>query len=114
MYFVLANDYTRSISLNIVYTRRYALGHSVPLASGAYNRPHHYPLLPPSVDRLPPNTAGDFQVPNMFFLVLYDYLYRPFATPESGGTGGWTVYHDRVGMSLKITSVQYTRQPSDQ
>ena len=30
----------------------------------------------PSVDRHPPNTAADFQVPNMFFLVKYDSLYH--------------------------------------
>ena len=54
--------------------------------------PTHYR---PFVDRLPtPYTAADFQVPNMFFLVIYDSLYRRFpippfsAGPESGGIGG--------------------------
>ena len=27
----------------------------------------------------PPSTAADFQVPNMFFLVIYDYLHRNFS-----------------------------------
>ena len=51
----------------------------------------------PSVDRLPPNTAADFQVLNKFFSWLYMTGMTPFtavcfqippfffASPESGG-----------------------------
>ena len=37
------------------------------------------PQYRPSVDHLPINTAADFQVPNTFFLVIYDSLYRRFS-----------------------------------
>ena len=58
----------------------------------------------PSVDCLPPippppNTAADFQVPNMFFLVIYDSIYRRFPIPpffrqsRDGRYWGSTVLH---------------------
>ena len=59
-----------------------------------YSRPTQYR---PSVNRLPPNTAADFQVQNMFFLgyIISDSLNRRFqyrhyfAGPKSGGIGGY-------------------------
>ena len=39
------------------------------------------PQYRPSVDRLPPNTAADFQVPNIFFVgYVYIIITTPFTT----------------------------------
>ena len=55
------------------------------------------PQYRPSVDRLYPNIPTDFQVTNIFFLVIYRYMtpfnrhfpILPFsASPESGAIGG--------------------------
>ena len=54
------------------------------------------PLILPLFSPVPPNTAADFQVPDIcLFLVIYDSLYRSFPippffpSPESGGIGGF-------------------------
>ena len=64
-----------------------------------------------TIDRLPPNTASDFQVPTMFFLgyiYIYDSLYRRFPIPpffrqsqERGmGGGGGRLYLQHKTISL--------------
>ena len=45
-------------------------------------------LLPAPPLTASPNTAADFQVQNMFFLVIYFPIPPFFASPESGGIGG--------------------------
>ena len=66
------------------------------------------PYTAPFVDRLPgpPNTAADFQVPNMIYMTsltaVCQYEYRRyFASPESGGIGGSTVVYI-VTVTLKV------------